>query len=143
MPAIREITTIEIRIANFLKRAPLLVQQLNSDWKLKRWKSARTSTLLGLHCELERKAKHKLKLSRQAGACVRGGGIVIVVVEVHRRTDETEITGSGQVCGIGSGSVAQCELSGITKLNMVENIECLHRQLHRDTLGEFGLFGER
>src|ERR1700722_18989771 len=52
---------------------------------------------LYLKPQSEFEAHHELQLPRQTGAGVRRRGIVVVVVEVHRRADDSKVAGSRQI----------------------------------------------
>jgi hypothetical protein len=79
--------------------------------------------------KLEPESKHELELTRQPGPGIRRRLIVIVIVEVHRRADDSEIARVGQVCNSvadrRSRSVIESQDAGIGKLNMVEDVERL------------------
>lgn|SRR6266853_453985 len=97
--------------------------------------------------ELEPESKHELELTRQPGPGIRRRLIVIVVVEVHGRADDSEIARVGQVCNSvadsRSWSIIESQDAGIGELNMVKDVERLNTQLHRSALRELGFFRER
>jgi hypothetical protein len=50
-----------------------------------------------LNPQSELEAHHELQLPRQTGASVRRRGVVIVIVEVHRGADKSEVAGRRQI----------------------------------------------
>jgi hypothetical protein len=93
--------------------------------------------------ELELEAEHELYLPWQAGSRIWRSRVVVVVVEIYRRANDPEGAGGGQITGCLSGCVNESEVAGIAKLNVVEHVEPLHRELHRQMLSDFCFFAER
>src|SRR5579863_3891057 len=92
---------------------------------------------------LEFDANHELNLPRQARTRIWRGRVVVVVIEIVCRGDDTEISGDGQVCATDRGVVRQGKGARVAELNMVQDVEYLRPKLHGNTFGEFGCFHQR
>src|SRR5579859_4468829 len=81
--------------------------------------------------ELKPDANHELKLTRQTGPGIRRRFVVVVVVEIPGRSDDPESSGSIQKRSrvTWGGIVDEIETARIAELNVIEDIECLHREL--------------
>jgi hypothetical protein len=101
---------------------------------------------------LELEPKHELDLPRQPGTCVRGSGVVVVIVEIVGRVDKTQCSYWLEYPFVGyrvppaihrlliiEGKIIKVR---VTKLGVIEDVEQLHAELGGNTLSYFSLLGE-
>src|SRR5580692_6268421 len=92
----------------------------------------------------EFEAKHELNLPGQAGAGIRGSGVVIIVVEIVGRGDLTEHVDWLEYPLVGYRvHLAVCRLliiegkivsARITELSVIKNVEHLYTEFYGNTL---------
>jgi hypothetical protein len=94
-------------------------------------------------CRSKFNPQHELELPWQPGAGVR-------TLTVHRRRDHTEASGGlgnkwtkGVAHGVHVLRIGETELSEITKLHMVKNVERLYSKLKSEALGQFCFLHQR
>ena len=92
---------------------------------------------------LEFESQHELDLPRESRADVIGKEVVVVVVEAIYGRDLPEASAARRGTHKRSRLRAievESQIAGIGKLSVVEDVECLHRELHPEPLGKFGFF---
>src|SRR5438132_6061810 len=86
----------------------------------------------------ELETTHELDLAWQAGSGVGRCIVVVVFIKVDGRGNDSEVRFRCHVGWRLPRRVVNCEYARIAKLNVIENVEGLHAELHRHTLGQLG-----
>src|SRR5882757_6201483 len=102
--------------------------------------------------DLKLEAKHELNLAWQPGTSVRGDRIVVVVVEVVCRSDQTgschrlkhPSVGYRVSRTIGRLNIIEGKIvgAGIPELRVIEDVEYLHPKLQGNALSKLGFLHE-
>src|SRR5580692_13163664 len=86
---------------------------------------------------LKLEAQHELQLPRQTRPRIRRSHVVIVIVEIHSRCDNAEVGPGGQLAR--PRVIVECQLVGVAKLSVIEDVERLNAKLHGDALRKLRL----
>ena len=92
---------------------------------------------------LESQPQHKLDLARQTRAGIGRAKAVIVIVKVDARSNHTKPGKQARPWRRRRRPSQNIQLTGITQLRAVENIECFSAELKVYFFGDFCTFRER